>query len=94
MDTTQQKIDARQLLAPFLRYLADNIDTGKMTDEKLQLIGEFYMSYLFAEEVKKDNKIRRKQKHQATEENELKELQKFVCLGWYIYNKILKNETL
>jgi hypothetical protein len=91
MDTNQLK--NTQLLSPFLRDLASNIDNGKISDELLQLVGEFYMSYLFAEQVRNDNKKKRR-KRPTKRNSDDKELQKFLCLGWYIYNKILKDETL
>jgi hypothetical protein len=96
MDTKQPN-----QLSVFLRGIADLIDSQTISQSELQLVGEFYMSYIFAEQVRQDNKknvsSRKKKGCRHPDEsikNETKEFQKFLFLGWYIYNKILKDETL
>lgn len=67
----------------FLRNLANNIENKTIDDKLLQHIGEFYMSVLFKEEIDKvDSSI------------EEKDLVKFLTVGWYIYNIILKEKEI
>lgn len=125
MDTNQH---TTQLLSSFLHRLAEDITSGTLDSSSLQMVGEFYMSYLFAEQVKKDNKPIRKGRRrtrarktrctfrvrspgfgdlrdspsradlrgddQEDDPFNTHDLQKFVCLGWYIYSKILNGETV
>jgi hypothetical protein len=115
MDTN----NTTQLLSSFLHRLADDVGNNRLDALALQSVGEFYMSYLFSEQVRNDNKPVRKGRRRARARktrctfrvrNEVPpgredaqgqddsldsaDLQKFVCLGWYIYNKILKDETV
>ena len=67
-------------LAPFLRDLADKMDSNSLTIDQLQQVGEFYMSY--------------KVLNEPTEE-ELNTLDfiKFMTLGLYIYKFILDQDN-
>jgi len=80
MSTKDSSDNAR--LAPFLRYLADSLEKNTLSPEQTQRIGEFFMSYLFAEEVKNDVE---------PPEDDFK---KFVVLGWYVYKQILNDNPL
>jgi hypothetical protein len=64
----------------FLRELASSIEEKKISDEKLKLISEFYMSYNFHSEL--DN---------TDADIEEKDFIKFLVMGWYIYCILLKN---
>jgi hypothetical protein len=67
-------------LSSFLRNLADSIDSGKLNDEKKQIIGEFYMKYEFFTSNKK-----------IFEEINEEDIRTFFFLGWFIYCVILKD---
>lgn len=64
----------------FLRELASSIEEKKISNEKLKLVGEFYMSYNFHSEL--DN---------TDTDIEEKDFIKFLVMGWYIYCILLKN---
>lgn len=80
-----EKVDVDTMMSTFLRKMADDIENHKLTDEQIQKIGEFYMEYVFDEQVKCDN-----------EETEISDInfKKFLVLGWYIHHMILKGEHL
>jgi len=78
----------KNILTLFLRNLADLIESDNISKSQLQQVGEFYMSYSFKGQVKRDKYC----KHTSSKSK--KDLQKFIFLGWYVYNKILNNETL
>ena len=67
----------------FLRNLADLIEKKQLNSIQTQSVGEFYMSYQFKEETLKENNTI----------NDI-DLIKFLSLGWYVYKKLLKDETL
>jgi uncharacterized protein YneF (UPF0154 family) len=67
----------------FLRNLADLIEKKQLNSIQTKLIGEFYLSYQFQEETLSENNTI----------NDI-DLIKFCSLGYYIYRKILKDETL
>ena len=83
--------ETNERLIPFLRNLADSIENGDIMPKELQRIGEFFMSYQFQKQADIDN-------DDTDNNNEnmftKKELLKFVSLGWYVYQILLKNETL
>lgn len=109
-------MEHKNTLKVFLRNIADLIESDTISKEQLKTVGEFYMSYLFNEEVRMDNervnervndrvneRVRRGKNKRcnrnpnpnpSSPRNHRKELDKFMFLGWYVYNKILKNETL
>ena len=67
----------------FLRNTADSIEKNEIDDQSLQIAGEYYMRNLLKTEVDNQN---------ATLEE--KDLVKFLTVGWYIYNIILKEKNL
>lgn len=71
-------------LVPFLRDLADSIESDKLSPKQLQLIGEFFMSYKLSEE-----------KDIQTEEDNFDstDVTKFITLGWYIYRILLSEHN-
>ena len=70
------------LLSPFLRALANRIDNNQLNDKQLQRVGEFFMSYLFDNQVENDN--------DSSEECNISdnEFKKFLILGWWVYTQI------
>lgn len=78
-------------LIPFLRKLADAIENKELAPVQLQSIGEFFMSYQFQEQACKDA-----EDTAVSEEYNFsqKELIKFVSLGWYVYQVLLRQDTL
>lgn len=79
---------AEKELVPFLRRLADAIEHKKLSVNQLQHIGEFFMSYLFIEQVEKDNLeyTKKSEKHPTKFSDE--EFKKFITLGWWVYSEI------
>jgi hypothetical protein len=63
----------------YLRHTANLIENNEVDEKTLQNAGEFYMKNLFINEIEKvDCTI------------EEKDMLKFLTLGWYIYNFIVK----
>ena len=98
-------MEHKNTLTLFLRELADLVEKDKINGSQLRCIGEFYISYLFKEEVRRDhgtsgtsrtNGTSRKRSGNCNHmsSHSKKEMQKFIFLGWYVYNKILNNESL
>ena len=77
--------DADKKLVTFLRKMADTIENDTILPDELKSVGDFFMKHKFI----KNNEV---------ENNNIEfckdELMKFICLGWYIYNCILKNENI
>ena len=65
----------------FLRTLADSLESKTLEDNKIQLVGEFYMKYQF-HDFSTDNTVEK-----INEED----LKTFIFLGWFIYCFILKD---
>jgi hypothetical protein len=82
--------DAEQQLIPFLRNLADSIESKELIPRQLKSIGEFFMSYKFQEQVAEDEKNIDNNDNNFSKE----ELIKFLSLGWYVYQIILEDKTL
>jgi hypothetical protein len=74
--------EADEQLAPFLRQLADSIDSDKLSPEQMQQVGEFYMSY----------KVRNENTDTDPEELEEMDFIRFLTLGLYIYRFILNED--
>jgi len=74
--------ESDEQLAPFLRQLADSIESSQLTPEQMQQVGEFYMSY----------KIRNEVTDTSTEEMDVMDFIRFLTLGLYIYKFILNED--
>jgi hypothetical protein len=74
-------------LSLFLRNIADMLDSNKLNNKELKLIGEFYMSYKF------QNTVIDKLDNEDLKDLEESDFIKFLILGWYIYCVILKDEN-
>ena len=79
-----------ELLIPFLRKLADAIEKKELAQKQLQSIGEFFMSYQFQEQACKDSDDSGEMQPNFNQ----KDLIKFVCLGWYVYQILLRQDAL
>ncbi len=77
-------------LVPFLRNLADDIESNTIVPEQLRSIGDFFMSYKFQEQALKDSQSDDTKVPRPTPD----ELTKFLFMGWYIYQLILKKEHI
>jgi hypothetical protein len=82
--------DPNQQLIPFLRNLANSIESNELIPSQIKSIGEFFMSYKFKEESEKDRKNEEKKDKNYTKED----MVKFLSLGWYVYQILLENKTL
>lgn len=74
-----------EVLIMFLRNLADSVEQKVLKKQQLQSIQEFFMSYQFQEQASKDL-----DNSSINTEFSEKELIKFISLGWYIYQRLLK----
>lgn len=75
-----------KILVPFLRKLADDLNTEKLSSIQMQRLGEFYMSWLLNSDLENNNK------DSQTEEDY--DMLKFLTMGWYVYTQILEGRTL
>lgn len=82
--------DPNQQLIPFLRNLANSIESNELIPSQIKSIGEFFMAYKFKEESEKDLKNEEKKDKNYTKED----MVKFLSLGWYVYQILLENKTL
>ena len=76
-------------LIPFLRDLADSIETQKLAPQQIESIGDFFMSYQFQQQAIKDCDNSNPPTPQFSQE----ELVKFISLGWYVYQVLLREDT-
>jgi precorrin-4 methylase len=76
--------ETKKSMAPFLRELANSIETEELTQKQLILVAEFYMSYQF----QKENSY----EQESVDEFDKDELMKFIFIGWYIYKIILEKK--
>jgi len=82
-------------LAGFLRSLADRIDQKTLTQEQLQRVGEFFMSYQFQEQaIKDDENMGEEGDEESQGEVTREDLIKFLSIGWYVYCILLSDRTL
>lgn len=71
-------------LVPFLKDLTESIESNKLSQEQLQCVGEFFISYKSLEE----------KNIQTNEEDDFDSMDiiKFITLGWYIYKVLLSEQ--
>ena len=74
-------------LIPFLRDLADSVEQSRLRPAQMQRIGEFFLAYQFQEETITDQESQDPDFSQA-------DLLKFLSLGWYVYQVLLRQDTL
>jgi len=85
MDGQLDTDNVDDLLPQFLRSLAEKIENKEMKPRELQHVGEFFMSYLFEDQVEADNGSKAK-----SVEMDDKDFKKFLILGWWCYTQIPK----
>lgn len=73
--------ETKQNLILFFKNLANDIENDNLNEKQLQSSGEFCMSYSIQNEIDNDQNIDMSEK----------DLIKFLFLGWYMYNIILKD---
>lgn len=83
-------IDNEAKLIPFLRDLANSVEKNQLNSDQLENIGEFFMSYQFQEQARKDNDETIPQVMQYSNTD----LVKFVAMGWYVYQVLRRNQQL
>jgi len=76
--------ETKQNLILFFKNLTDDIENDKLNEKQLQSLGEFCISYSIQNEIDNDQNIDMSEK----------DLIKFLFLGWYMYNIILKDNYL
>jgi len=87
--------DPNFMITSFLRNLANDIEEQSLSNLQLQRVGEFYMSYLFAEQVLDDRKKgERKSRKRRDNMHSNDDFAKFISLGYYVYNHIVDGTTL
>jgi hypothetical protein len=90
MVTTKLMTSTDERLITFLRDLTGGLERGELCSRQLQSLGEFFMSYQFQEEAASqddENLITPPRFSQA-------ELIKFLSLGWYVYQVLLRQDIL
>lgn len=82
--------DTEAKLTPFLRELANAVEAHKLNASQLENIGDFFMSYQFQEQARKDSDETAPPVAQYSTED----LVKFVAMGWYVYQVLQRNQNL
>ena len=75
METPQQETNKNLVL--FLHNLADSIENNTISQDNLQLVGEFFMSFEISQ-----------QPHTPCD---TMDVIKFITMGWYIYSILNTN---
>jgi hypothetical protein len=84
------KVDEHlEILVNFLRKLATDLEENKLEAKDKQLIGEWYMRYLFTHALGEDFNEKELDENGEKVPSQA-EMLRFLSLGWYIYNQILK----
>jgi len=73
-------------LLTFLKELTCSLENDELCPRQLQSVGEFFMSYQFQEQADVDNTV-------DTGFSQT-DLIKFITLGWYVYQVIIREDTL
>ena len=68
----------KKILIPFLKTLANALETNILSQSQIQQIGEFHMTFQYNNQT------------QILNENELL---KYIVLGWYIYTQIIEKNN-
>jgi hypothetical protein len=85
-----------QELLTFLKNLTGALERGELCQRQLSKLGEFFLSYQFQEQVQKDIQTTEQDQNSTKEQEEYtrSEMIKFLSLGWYVYQVLLRGETL
>jgi hypothetical protein len=90
MEITETGLDEKnnenkhKILIPFLRKIANSLENGDLEPKQLGMVGEFFMKYQCEEELSNGKE----------QEFTDKDMKKFLFLGWYVYTKILEDNTM
>jgi len=76
-------------LITFLRDLTDGLERGELCPRQLQSVGEFFMSYQFQEAASQED-----ESLSSPPLFSQAELIKFLSLGWYVYQVLLRQDML
>jgi hypothetical protein len=82
-------------IANFLSDLSKNVQNNKLDAKQLQLVGEFYLNYLFNEDIRIEENEEINTKNESDNDSECvdqNELVKFLSLGWYMYTFLIKDK--
>jgi hypothetical protein len=71
--------NGKTVLISFLQELINSIEQNIISTNQLQMVGEFYMSYMHSTNFKEDDRV-------PTD----KEMIKFLILGWFVYKILLR----
>jgi len=77
-------------LITFLRELTGSLERGELCQRQLQSVGEFFMSYQFQESAAQDSD----ESSPPSPRFSQAELIKFLSLGWYVYQVLLRQDSL
>jgi hypothetical protein len=81
-------------MANFLNDLSQDVRNDKLDAKQLQIVGEFYLNYLFNEDIRKEeNDENHTDENQDDEHTDQNELIKFLSLGWYMYTFLIKDKN-
>jgi hypothetical protein len=93
-DITSQK------LIPFLRNLAERLESKQLLPRQIQKVGEFFMAYQFNEQAIKDNtedvEDAPPRPRSSSEPIDFTgdEMIKFLIMGWYCYCLIKEEKSI
>jgi hypothetical protein len=77
-------------LITFLRELTGSLEREELCQRQLQSVGEFFMSYQFQESAAQDSD----ESSPTPPRFSQSELIKFLSLGWYVYQVLLRQDSL
>ena len=83
-------MDNETKLIPFLRELANSVEANQLNNDQIENIGDFFMSYQFQEQARKDGD----ETIPPVIQDSNSELVKFVAMGWYVYQVLRRNQQL
>ena len=83
-----------QSLLTFFKNLTCSLERGELCQRQLSTLGEFFMAYQFQEQVHKDNQTDSEETQKDREDYTRSEMIKFLSLGWYVYQFLLRDQSL
>ena len=70
-------------LSNFFLQLSKDVEDDKLSDTKMKLLQEFYMSYMFKNQYETDLES---ENPKETDEMTDEDFKKFLTMGWYVYS--------
>lgn len=89
MHDIQKEATPNEDIAKFLSDLSEDVRNEKLDASQIQLVGEFYLNYLFNNDIRPSEPTT-PDSSDCVDNNELI---KFLSLGWYIYTFMVKDKT-